>query len=132
ERTDPESNESERVIKDDFDARSKAVFQAAFDFFGLLDATGHVVTLTGRLFQKTNTNTKLLTGQRFSETVFWQSSENTARLVDKAIVDVAGGKDSNLLVDFRVSAEEKVPIDLRFQLLTIDDSTDEIFVCGRC
>src|SRR6185503_602111 len=131
ERTDPESNESERVIKDDFDARSKAVFQAAFDFFGLLDATGHVVTLTGRLFQKTNTNTKLLTGQRFSETVFWQSSENTARLVDKAVSDASAGRDSSLLLDFRISADERIPIELRLQLLEAEDGTHHIFVCAR-
>jgi hypothetical protein len=128
EKTDRESNESERVIKDDFDAKSKTVFQNAFDFFGLLDATGHVVTLTGRLFQKTNTNTKLLTGQRFSETVFWQSSENTARLVDKAVSDASAGRDSSLLLDFRISADEKIPIELRLQLLEAEHGTDQIFV----
>jgi len=123
---------SDPLDRSGLDRRSMAIFEKTFDFFGTLDLSGRVLFLRGRLFDRANTNTNLLVGQRFWETVFWQSSENTARLVDKAIVDVAGGKDSNLLVDFRVSAEEKVPIDLRFQLLTIDDSTDEIFVCGRC
>lgn len=131
ERTGRESNEPERDINDDFDARSKTIFQNTFDFFGLLDAAGHVVTLSGRLFQKTNTNTKLLTGERFSETVFWQSSENTARLVDKAVSDASAGRDSSLLVDFRISSEEKVPIELQLQLLEDENGTGEIFVCAR-
>src|SRR5688572_23362223 len=90
------------------DPRSFAIFEKTFEFFGNLDRAGRVLFLRGRLFDRANTNTNLLVGQRFSETVFWQSSENTARLVDKAIVDVAAGNDSNLLVDFRVSADEKV------------------------
>jgi hypothetical protein len=73
----------------------------------------------------------LLVGQHFSETVFWQSSENTARLVDKAVDDAAEGKHSNLLVDFRISAEEKLPVELNVQLLADDTGAAQIFVCGR-
>src|SRR5688500_10417081 len=90
----------------EFDARSRAIFENSFDFFGTLDPDGRILMLHGRIFQRTNTNTTLLIGQRFSETVFWQSSENTARLVDKAVNDTAGGRESNLIVDFRISAEE--------------------------
>jgi PAS domain S-box-containing protein len=73
----------------------------------------------------------MLSGQHFSETVFWQSSENTARLVDKAVGEAASGKDSTLLVDFRVSADEKVPVELRLQPLNRADD-DRIFVYARC
>src|ERR1044072_8392521 len=93
-----------------FDARSEKIFDRAFEFFGILDVEGRIQTLSGRLFQRTNTDTNLLVGQRFSETVFWQSSENTARLVEKAVTESAEGVDASLLVDFRVSAEEKIPV----------------------
>jgi PAS domain S-box-containing protein len=114
-----------------FDASATAIFRTAFDVFGTLDKEGRVITLGGRIFEKTNLNADLLLGQDFSETVFWQSSENTARLVDRAVDDAAKGKDSTLLVDFRVSAERKIPIELRLQPLdgAVDD---QIFVYARC
>ena len=111
-----------------FDRRSQAIFDNAFEFFGTLDSAGQVLGLNGRLFERTNTNTKLLVGQHFSETVFWQSSENTARLVDSAVTEAASGNNSTLVVDFRVSADEKVPVELHLQPLRGSDATDEIFV----
>ena len=114
-----------------FDSKTQAIFANAFDFFGTLDAAGHIVSLSGRIIDKTNANADMLRGQRFSETVFWQSSENTARLVDKAASEAAEGKRSALLVDFRVSADEKVPVELSFQPLEkVGD--DQIFVFARC
>src|SRR5687768_13109768 len=102
----------------DFDSRSKAIFDNAFEFFGTLDVNGRIRALTGRLFDRANTKTNLLVDQLFSETVFWQSSENTAKSVEKAVSDAAAGTASNLLVDFRVSAEEKVPVELQLQPLS--------------
>src|SRR5688572_1318056 len=112
-----------------FDPRSDLIFNSAFDFFGTLDGDGRILTLTGRMFDKTNTNTELLRGQLFSETVFWQSSENTARLVDKAVTDAGNGKESTLLVDFRVSADERLPIELKLQPLA---GENQIFAYARC
>lgn len=115
-----------------FDPRSLAIFENAFEFFSLLDSTGRIIMLTGRLFERTNTNTHRLVGEPFSETVFWQSSENTARLVGKAVADAAQGQDIDLLVEFRISADEKVPVRLELQLLTTPGVTDaEIFVSAR-
>lgn len=114
-----------------FDETSSAIFNGAFDFFGTLDRKGRIVSLSGRILEKTNANADMLTGQHFSETVFWQSSENTARLVDKAVDEAASGKDTTLLVDFRVSADEKVPVELRLQSLG-RSADDRIFVYARC
>ena len=114
-----------------FDWRSHAIFENAFEFFGTLDSEGRVIALSGRLFKRTNTNTKLLAGQRFSETVFWQSSENTAKLVDKAVSDAAAGNCTDLLIDFRISAEEKLPVELQLQCLREGEETDGIFVFAR-
>lgn len=115
----------------EFDARTRLVFDSAFDFFGTLNLKGQVIELRGRLFDRTNTNVELLVGQCFSDTVFWQSSENTARQVNGAVTTAAAGNDSQLSVHFRVSADEKVPIELRFQPLRSSDE-DQIFVYARC
>ncbi len=115
----------------EFDARTRIVFDSAFDFFGTLNLKGQVIELRGRLFDRTNTNVEMLVGQCFSDTVFWQSSENTARLVSGAVATAAAGNDSNLSVHFRVSADEKVPIELCFQPLRVSDE-DQIFVYARC
>ena len=113
----------------EMDSRVKAVFGNAFDFYGLLDAGGRIRALDGRIFHRTNTSPILLIGQHFPETVFWQSSEHTARLVDNAVNDAAAGKNARLIVDFRVSAEERVPVDLQVQPLD-NDGEPELFVFG--
>lgn len=115
-----------------FDSRVQGIFENTFDLFGTLDSEGFIRTLSGRLFLRTNTNPKLLVGQPFSETVFWQSSENTARLVDKAVSDASQGRDRKLVADFRISAEEKLPVEIQLQLIDgADPDSKEIFVCGR-
>jgi PAS domain S-box-containing protein len=111
-----------------FDPRSKEIFGNAFEFYGTLDGSGRILVLSGRIFDRTGTRTELLAGQLFSETVFWQSSENTARQVDKAVADAAAGKRAHLIIDFRVSADEKIPVELRLQPLQSEKSVNEIFV----
>src|SRR5688572_18975716 len=111
-----------------FDERSMEILGNSFEFFGMLDNEGRVLVLRGRIFERVGTDAGLLTGQRFSETVFWQSSETTGRLVDSAVNDALAGSTTQLLVDFRISADEKEPIELQIQPLA---STGELFVSGR-
>lgn len=113
-----------------FDPKVLSIFSNAFEFFGVLDGHGRIRMLQGRLFEQAQTDPGLLIGQLFSETVFWQSSENTARLVAAAVSDAANGQNSNFLVDFRVSVEERVPIELRLQLLN-GGPEREIFVSAH-
>jgi PAS domain S-box-containing protein len=100
-----------------------------FDLFGTLDPEGRVLRLQGRIFNKTNTNPSLLTGQRFCETVFWQSSENTAKLLEKSLDRAAGGKDVDVVLDFRISADEKVPMQL--YLRRADPVARTVFCCAK-
>jgi hypothetical protein len=59
-------NEPGIEITPGFDAATTAIFNSAFDVFGTLDRGGRVVTLSGKIFDKTNTNAELLRGQQFS------------------------------------------------------------------
>lgn len=110
---------------------SVSIFANVFDFFGVLDLSGKVLTLAGRIFESTNTNPNLLKGQMFSETVFWQSSEITPKLLGKAIANAAAGENSKLILDFRISAEEKVAMEVSIQQLLNENSSARIFICGR-
>jgi PAS domain S-box-containing protein len=110
-----------------FDASALEIFNNVFEFYGTVDKEGCVLDLRGRIFEETNTDPHLLASQRFSETVFWQSSENTSKFLEKAIEQAAAGESPKLILDFRISADEKVPLDLRFQ--PIVDGT--IFVCAQ-
>jgi PAS domain S-box-containing protein len=92
-----------------------ALFHSIFDFYGTLDLEGRVVRLAGRIFEKTNADPSLLVGQRFSETVFWQSSENTAAFLDRSVEQAAAGVPVDQTLDFRVSADEKLPVDIHLQ-----------------
>ena len=109
----------------------KAILNNIFDFFGTLNSEGRVVELTGRIFETTNTNPVLLTGQLFSQTVFWQSSENTSKIIEKAIESAVEGEHSRLIVDFRISADEKVALEIFIQRVNDGADDGEIFICGQ-
>ena len=80
-----ESSQARQCVSSDFSGENCEIFDNIFDFFGTLDAAGRVLNLSGRIFKTTNTEPNLLLGQQFAQTVFWQSSENTSRIVEKAI-----------------------------------------------
>jgi PAS domain S-box-containing protein len=103
------------------------IFGNIFDFFGSLDTAGNVLNLEGRIFERTSADPKLLAGQPFSQTVFWQSTETTPKLIEKAIQSAAAGEYTKLLVDFRISADEKVPVELHLQPSTDEPSTIYVF-----
>lgn len=103
------------------------VFASIFDFFGTLDRDGRALQLAGSIFDRTNTDPSLLVGQRFAETVFWQSSEHTSRLLEQAIENAKSGQASDTLLDFRVSADEKIPMEVSLRRLP----SGEIFCGGK-
>lgn len=109
-------------------AESLAIFGNIFDFYGLLDNEGRVDFLSGRVFEMTNANPILLKGQVFPDTVFWQSSEITPKLLSKAIAKAAAGEASKQILDFRVSADEKVAMEVFVQHLA---ERNAIFVSGQ-
>ncbi|MEJ7847019.1 MAG: ATP-binding protein [Pyrinomonadaceae bacterium] len=110
---------------------TETIFNNVFDFYGTLDIDGRVISLSGRIFESTNTNPELLTGQLFSQTVFWQSSENTARIFESSIEKAASGEIAKLLLDFRVSSEEKVAVEINLQPLNNGNEQNRIFICGQ-
>lgn len=113
------------------DSDKERIFNNVFDFYGTLDGSGRVITLAGRIFESTNTDPELLVGQLFSQTVFWQSSENTARIFETSIEKAANGETSKLLLDFRVSSDEKVAVEINCQSLDSGTGPNRIFICGQ-
>ena len=114
-----------------FAVQNQSIFENLFDFFGTLDGNGKVLNLSGRIFEMTNTNPELLTGHLFSETVFWQSSENTSKIVEKIIEAAAKGDPAKVILDFRINADEKVPMEVFVQRLPEDNGKIEVFICGQ-
>src|SRR5688572_31470776 len=127
--------EPKNAIQEDphteFSDRDRAIFGNIFDFFGTLDTEGRVLRLEGSIFERTNTNPKLLAGQMFAETVFWQSSENTSKLLERAIDEAAAGQNSKLILDFRISADEKLAMEVSVQFLDDAEQNRSVFICGR-
>ena len=104
------------------------VFNRLFELWGMLDAGGRVISISGSIFDDVKVDPHLLSGQMFSETAFWQTSEATSRAVTAAVGDAARGKDVEIKVDFRVSSKEKRPVELT--LIPTGDG-GRIFVCAR-
>ena len=128
---DAKNAQTQPTSGEQFPAESQLIFGDIFDFYGRLDQDGRVIDLSGSIFETTNTNPRLLTGQKFSETVFWQSSEITSKLLEKAIENGAEGEKSRLILDFRISADEKSAMEVRVLPLSIADSDVEIFIAGQ-
>src|SRR5690606_22010828 len=101
-----------------------------FDLFGTLDPEGRVIEVAGRIFELTGTDPELLTGQIFSETVFWQSSKNTPKALKDAIARAAAGEKADLVIDYRLGVGKKVPLDMSV-LPHPNAGSQNIFVCGR-
>ena len=55
-------------------AQNRIIFENVFAFFGTLSSSGFVLSLQGKVFERTATDPTLLISQKFSETVYWQSS----------------------------------------------------------
>ena len=113
------------------DSHTLDIFENVFAFFGSLSPKGYVHSLEGKVFQKTSTDPELLTGQKFSETVYWQSSENISNQIDGVIAEAAKGNKAKILVDFRVSAGDIINIELYLQPILKDGEVEQIFFCAQ-
>ncbi len=111
------------------DTHLSSVFEDVFAFFGTLTSEGFVISLQGKVFDETNLNPVFLVGQKFSETVFWQSSEHTPKILERAIEESNGGKKSKIILDFRLSAERKLIVELSLHPPK-ESTADEIFFCA--
>ncbi|MCU1290251.1 MAG: domain S-box protein [Acidobacteria bacterium] len=111
-----------------FNEQIKSIFTEIFAFFGTVNKQGYLLNLSGNILEKTNLNAKLLIGQKFSETVFWQSSEHTSRILDQAIEEAAMGKPVKSLLNFRISSDNKLIIELH--LYPSPENAPEIFFCA--
>lgn len=106
------------------------LFDEIFELYGTIDAVGRVADMRGRIFDRTNTDPDLLVGQILSETVFWQSSQNTSKLLSNAIETAGSGKKVEIILDFRISVDEKIPLDITLLPLARPDESATIFVCA--
>jgi signal transduction histidine kinase/ActR/RegA family two-component response regulator len=115
-----------------FDPYTQDIFDNVFDFYGTLDGRGCVISLNGTIFEQTKADPGLLIGQPLSETVFWQASESNSRTVEEAIERAAAaGKRSKILVDFRVSSDKKVAVEMFLQPLKREGKPSYVFFSGQ-
>ncbi len=118
-----------------FDAISTAIFERSFDLYAVLDKDGTILDLRGRIFDKTSATPELLVRQPFAESVFWQTSEANARAVEKGWSEAAAGSPQSgsglIRLDFRISADEKIPLELSFSAMDAPDGEKRIFVSAR-
>lgn len=108
--------------------QNRAIFENVFAFFGTLTSEGFVLSLEGKVFQRTTTDPKLLIGQKFSETVYWQASEFTAEALENSIAEAAKGVHSKTPLDFRVGADEIISIEFYLHPVSADGV---IFFCAQ-
>jgi PAS domain S-box-containing protein len=109
-------------------SENQAIFKNIFAFFGTISSEGYVLSLEGRVFDRTTTDPKLLIGQKFSETVYWQATEYTSEMFESAVAEAAKGNNQKVQLDFRVSADEIINIEL---YLHPANENQAIFFCAQ-
>jgi PAS domain S-box-containing protein len=109
------------------DQQSLDLFKNLFLFFGTLSPNGSILSLTGDIFSDTSIEPEVLIGQRFSDAVFWQTSEKNIEAINKAIEQAAAGESPKILLNFRVTSAEKKMVELKFQPVS---PQKEIFFCA--
>lgn len=107
------------------------LFEGAFDLFGVIGSEGRVVSMNGSIFEKTRSDPALLTGQVLSETVYWQSTENTSALLAAAVADALAGSERRLVLDFRLGVNQSVPIELFLFPISPGEGETIVLVAGR-
>lgn len=107
------------------------IFTNVFAFFGLLSSDGFLLDLEGEVFTEIGTAPELLVGHKFSETVFWQSKQHTAEVLQSAIDEAGRGIKSKVTLSFRVSAQKCLTVELSL-IPRFDESKNvkEIFFCA--
>ncbi len=114
------------------DEKCKDIFENVFTFFGTLAPDGYVLSLMGKIFERTATAPELLIGQKFSETVYWQSTEQTPNILEQAVTKTANGQKTKTTLDFRVNSQEKIIIELFLQpILNYQAATKQLFFCAQ-
>lgn len=110
----------------------RKIISNIFSFYGLLSSEGFLLELGGKLFKERNIEIGYLVGQKFSDTVFWQSSEFTSTNLAKAIEAADRGKFSKSLLEFRIDSESKLIVELFLQPIPDSDGkTEQIFFCAQ-
>ena len=104
------------------------LFNDIFAFYGTISPNGSILFLTGNIFDKTSIEPEVLIGQKFSDAVFWQSSEQNVDLINNAVTEASAGSKSNVLISFRVNSNTKKLVELNFHPLS---SANEIFFCAQ-
>lgn len=110
------------------DSQAQEIFENVFAFYGTLSSEGYLLSLDGKIFDQSPSEPEILVGQKFSETVFWQSSEFTSGQLETAVTEAASGNNAKTLLDFRVNSKEKITVELYLHPLK---AGQKIFFCAK-
>lgn len=115
-------------MKFTLDPQSQELFSDVFAFFGTISPNGSILSLTGNIFNNTSIEPEILIGQKFSDAIFWQSSEQNVDLINQSVNNAIEGNKSTQLLSFRVNSNTKKLVELNFHPLS---ETGEIFFCAQ-
>lgn len=110
------------------DPQSHELFNDIFAFFGTISPNGSILSLTGSIFNSTSIEPEILIGQKFSDAIFWQSSEQNVDIINHSVNAAAEGNKATVLLNFRVNSNTKKLVELNFHPIS---QTGEIFFCAQ-
>ena len=110
------------------DKQLSGLFEEIFAFFGTISPNGSILSLNGNIFKNTAIEPEVLIGQKFSDAVFWQSSDQNVELINIALKEVANGNKAQVLLNFRVNSTVKKLVELTLHPVSV---TEGIFFCAQ-
>jgi PAS domain S-box-containing protein len=117
------------------DAQTDEIFDNLFSIYGNINPEGEILSLSGKIFEKTFADPQLLIGHHITDTVFWQSSEQNFRAIADAVEAARKGIMSKSILEFRISKEEINFIELNLHPVFEENEPGKqikyIFLCGQ-
>lgn len=117
-----------KIVILELDEYSHEIFKDFFAFFGILSSEGSILSLSGRIFAEMSVKPEIIIGQKFTEAVFWQTSDENIASLKHFLENTVAGENKSARLNFRVSSKEKIPVELQAKFFP---EKKQIFFCAR-
>ena len=112
----------------ELDEHSHEIFKELFAFFGVISSEGSILSLAGRIFADMSVKPEVLIGQKFTDVVFWQTSDENITALRHFIENADSEENQTAQLNFRVNSKEKIPVELQIKSFL---EKKQIFFCAR-
>lgn len=112
----------------EFNDNSTEIFKDLYAFFGVLSSDYSILTLSGKRFADMSVKPEMLVGQKFSDAVFWQTSDENINRLRRFLETPYSPVNNKIRLNFRINSKKRIRVELQIKPFA---SKKQIFFCAR-